>query len=164
MWVQSVGQEDPLEKEVATHSSILACRIPQTEEPGRVQSMGSLRVGCDWGHLAHMHMPAVPHGEVSPGASNLQMPHEMGPPPAAPKPKPMPCGRGSVALPPRISLGSPLSCSTHISPTKCGRSHPRTGFLFGQQDIYPKVRVVAGTSALVSTSCVTLAKWPHLSL
>ena len=41
--VQSLGQEDPLEKEMATHSSILAWRIPRSEEPGRLQSMGSLR-------------------------------------------------------------------------------------------------------------------------
>ena len=40
-WVQSLGWEDPLEKEMATHSSILAWRIPWTEEPGRLQSMGS---------------------------------------------------------------------------------------------------------------------------
>ena len=39
--VPSLGQEDPLEKGMATHSSILACRIPWTEEPGRLQSMGS---------------------------------------------------------------------------------------------------------------------------
>ena len=39
--VQSLGQEDPLEKETATHSNILAWRIPWTEEPGRLQSMGS---------------------------------------------------------------------------------------------------------------------------
>ena len=39
--VQSLGQEDPLEKEMATHSSILAWRIPWTEEPGGLQSMGS---------------------------------------------------------------------------------------------------------------------------
>ena len=38
--VQSLGQEDPLEKEMATHSSILDCEIPCTEEPGRLQSMG----------------------------------------------------------------------------------------------------------------------------
>ena len=38
-WVQFLGQEDPLEKEMATHSSILAWRIPWTEEPGRLQSM-----------------------------------------------------------------------------------------------------------------------------
>ena len=38
-WVQSLGQEDPLEKEMATHSSILAWRIPWTEDPGRLQSM-----------------------------------------------------------------------------------------------------------------------------
>ena len=41
IWVQSLGQEDPLEKGVAPHSSILAWRIPWTEEPGRLQSMGS---------------------------------------------------------------------------------------------------------------------------
>ena len=44
-WVGSLGQEDPLEKEMATHSSTLAWKIPWTEEPGRLQSMGSLRVG-----------------------------------------------------------------------------------------------------------------------
>ena len=50
MWetqVQSLGQEDPLEKGMATHSSILAWRIPWTEEPGGLQSMGSERVGQD---------------------------------------------------------------------------------------------------------------------
>ena len=46
-WVQSLGQEDPLEKEMATHSSTLAWKIPWTEEPGRLQSMGSQRVGHD---------------------------------------------------------------------------------------------------------------------
>ena len=40
-WLQSLGQEDPLEKGMATHSSILAWRIPWTEEPGGLQSMGS---------------------------------------------------------------------------------------------------------------------------
>ena len=43
--VQSLGQEDPLEKEMATHSSILAWEIPWTEEPGGLPSMGSHRVG-----------------------------------------------------------------------------------------------------------------------
>ena len=50
MWetrVQSLSQEDLLEKEMATHSSILAWRIPWTEEPGGLQSMGSHRVGHD---------------------------------------------------------------------------------------------------------------------
>ena len=45
--VQSLGREDPLEKGMATHSSILAWRIPWTEEPGGLQSMGSQRVGND---------------------------------------------------------------------------------------------------------------------
>ena len=44
MWVQSLGQEDPLEKEMATHSSILAWEMTWTEEPGELQSMGSQRV------------------------------------------------------------------------------------------------------------------------
>ena len=47
MWVRSLGQEDPLEKEIATYSSILALKIPWTEEPGGLQLMGSQRVGHD---------------------------------------------------------------------------------------------------------------------
>ena len=45
--LQSLGQEDPLEKEMATHSSILAWKIPWTEDPGGLQSMGSQRAGLD---------------------------------------------------------------------------------------------------------------------
>ena len=52
-WVRSLGQEDPLEKEMATHSSILAWRIPWTEEPGGLQSMGSQRVRHDWASSLH---------------------------------------------------------------------------------------------------------------
>ena len=44
-WVQSLGREDPLEKEMATHSGLLAWRIPWTEEPGEPQSMELQRVG-----------------------------------------------------------------------------------------------------------------------
>ena len=47
MWVGSLGQEGPLEKEMATHSSILAWKIPWTEELGGLQSMGLQRVGHD---------------------------------------------------------------------------------------------------------------------
>ena len=46
-WVRSLGQEDLLEKEMATHSSPLAWKIPWTEEPGGLQAMGSQRVGHD---------------------------------------------------------------------------------------------------------------------
>ena len=46
-WVQSLGWEDPLEKEMATHFSILAWKIPRMEEPGRLQSTGLQRVGHD---------------------------------------------------------------------------------------------------------------------
>ena len=54
-WVWSLGQEDPLEEGMTTHSSILAGRIPWTEEPGGLQSMGSHRVGHDWSDRAHTH-------------------------------------------------------------------------------------------------------------
>ena len=46
--VRSLGWEDPMEKEMATHSSIPAWRIPWIEEPGRLQAMGSQRVGHNW--------------------------------------------------------------------------------------------------------------------
>ena len=58
MWVPSLGQEDPLDEGVATHSRILAWRIPWTEEPGGLQSIGSQRVADDGrdGHdSAHAH-------------------------------------------------------------------------------------------------------------
>ena len=51
--VQSLGWEDPLEEGMATHSSILAWRLPLTEEPGGLQSIGLQRVGQDWSDLAH---------------------------------------------------------------------------------------------------------------
>ena len=54
MWVPALDWEDPLEEEMATHSSILAWEIPQTQEPGGLQSMGSQRVRPDglntWAH------------------------------------------------------------------------------------------------------------------
>ena len=49
--VQSLGWEDPLQKGVVTHSSILAWKIPWTEEPGGLQSMGLQRVGRDWARI-----------------------------------------------------------------------------------------------------------------
>ena len=61
IWVQPLGQEDPLEKDIAIHSSILAQRIPWTEEPGGLQSMGSQRIRDDWDtkhtHLQGAYMP-----------------------------------------------------------------------------------------------------------
>ena len=52
--VRSLGWEDPLEKEMATHSGILAWRIPRTEGPGGLQSMGSQRVGYDLANNTHL--------------------------------------------------------------------------------------------------------------
>ena len=55
MQVWSMGQEDPLEKEMATHSSILAWEIPWTEESDELQSMESQRVVHNWAHTQHTH-------------------------------------------------------------------------------------------------------------
>ena len=57
--VRSLGWEDPLEKELATHSSTLAWKIPWNEEPGRLQSMGSQRVGHNWATSLHFKWTAV---------------------------------------------------------------------------------------------------------
>ena len=67
--VQSLGWEDPLEKEMATHSSTLAWKIPRTEEPGRPQSLGSQRVGHDFTftffHFLHHCLPETYHDTVN---------------------------------------------------------------------------------------------------
>ena len=58
-WVRCLGQEDPLEKGMSSHSSILACRIPWTEETGRLPSMGFQRIRQDWAtntFTFHFHM------------------------------------------------------------------------------------------------------------
>ena len=52
--VRSLGREDPLEKEMATHSSTLAWKIPWTEEPGRLRSMGSQRVGHELSDFTYL--------------------------------------------------------------------------------------------------------------
>ena len=66
-WARSLGREDPLEKEMATHSSILAWRIPSTEEPGGLQSTGSQRVGQNWAtSLAHFMKCERPIKNCSP--------------------------------------------------------------------------------------------------
>ena len=52
----SLGQEDPLEKEIATHSSILAWKIPWTEEPGGLTPMGLQRVWHNWAHMNTEHI------------------------------------------------------------------------------------------------------------
>ena len=61
-WVQSLGWKDPLEKEMATHSSILAWRISWAEEPGRLQFMGSQRVRHDW--VSIYFTPVIPSPQV----------------------------------------------------------------------------------------------------
>ena len=72
-WVRSLDQEDPLEEEMATCSSILAWEIPWTEKPGGLQSMGSQRVGYDLVtkqyHICN-HIDAVVHINPPPGAGH----------------------------------------------------------------------------------------------
>ena len=71
MQVRSLGREYPLEEGMATHSSVLAWRIPWTEEPGRLQSMGLQRVGHDGSDLAHkQHLhPRTRRGQESTNTS-----------------------------------------------------------------------------------------------
>ena len=61
-WVRSLGREDPLEKEMATHFNILAWEMPWTEEPGGLQSMGSWRVRHGWGNWAWAIDEIAPDG------------------------------------------------------------------------------------------------------
>ena len=71
--VWSLGWEDPLEKEMATHSSILAWRIPWMGEPGRLQSTGSQRVGHDWAtSLTHFGLLEAAHNLWIPATSQSQ--------------------------------------------------------------------------------------------
>ena len=66
--VRSLGQEDPLEKEMATHSCILAWRIPWTEEPGLLQSMGGKELDMTEQLTLHFTSPGVfPKGKPGPG-------------------------------------------------------------------------------------------------
>ena len=59
-WVRALDWEDPLEKEMAIHSSIIAWKIPWTEEPGRLQPMGSQRVGHDFTFTFHFSWGGAP--------------------------------------------------------------------------------------------------------
>ena len=74
-WVWPLGQEDPLEKGIATHSSILAWRIPWTEEPHRLQSMGSPRVRHNWVTNTHT-FEQVRKGEGSVSGNHRQASHK----------------------------------------------------------------------------------------
>ena len=71
-WVRSLGQEDPLEEEMATNSSTLARRIPWREEPGRLQSMGLQRVGHDWATSLHFTSSLISEG--FPGGTSSKEP------------------------------------------------------------------------------------------
>ena len=78
-WVRSLGQEDPLEKGMATHSGILAWRIPWTEEPGRLQSMGSQ--SSDTTERLHFHfsLSSIGEGNGNPlQCSSLENPRDGG--------------------------------------------------------------------------------------
>ena len=59
-WVRALSQEDPLEKGMVTNSNIVAWKIPWTEEPGGLQSIGSQRVRQDWEANFHLHKDSIP--------------------------------------------------------------------------------------------------------
>ena len=65
-WLRSLSQEDPLEKGMATHSSILSWRIPWTEKPGRLEPIGLQRVGHNWSDLAYTHSTEVNSSRIIP--------------------------------------------------------------------------------------------------
>ena len=71
--VWSLGREDPLEKEMASHSSTLAWKIPWTEEPGELQSMGSQRVGHDWVTSLSHCTPGIEHRQICPTSTSLPL-------------------------------------------------------------------------------------------
>ena len=74
-WVWSLGWEDPLEKEMVTHSSILAWRIPWMEKPGKLQSMGLQRVRHDWAtSLTHSFTHSLVAQEYSREFTSLSQP------------------------------------------------------------------------------------------
>ena len=72
---QSLGQEDPLEEEMATHSNILAWEIPWTEEPGGLQSMESQRAGHDWvkHSIAYIYLDTFPYWSFLLGKALLML-------------------------------------------------------------------------------------------
>ena len=72
-WVRSLGQEDPLEKQMATHSSTLAWKIPWVEEAGRLQSMGSQRVGHNWVTSLSLFLPSFTGRNEGVSGVGLQM-------------------------------------------------------------------------------------------
>ena len=74
-WVQSLGWEYPLEKEMATHSSILAWRISWTEEPGRLQSTGSQRVRHDWATSLSLSLSCTDLSHMGPTLLPLKLPY-----------------------------------------------------------------------------------------
>ena len=77
--VRSLGQEDPMEREMATHSSTLAWKIPWTEEPGRLQSMGSRRVDATERLHFHFSLSRIGEGSGNPlQCSCLENPREGG--------------------------------------------------------------------------------------
>ena len=76
-WVRSLGREDPLEEEMATHSSVLAWRIPCTEEPGGLQSMGSKKKLDTTEHTANTHTHTQMPLTVSPTWTVFSLSHTL---------------------------------------------------------------------------------------
>ena len=142
-WVGKI----PLEKDIATHSSILACKIPWTEEPGRLQSMGLQRVGNDWATWLYFHKPSTKRKQQKPNlahsktdgwmATDLAVMRKLKPQPAAGKDKKQP------------------GCASEIQAWGCQvlfKVHVKTGWKTGES-----VKVKNG----VSCSSCSPVLWPH---
>ena len=136
-----------LEKEIATHSSILAWKIPWTEEPGRLQSMGLQRVGNDWATWLYFHKPSTKRKQQKPNlahsktdgwmATDLAVMRKLKPQPAAGKDKKQP------------------GCASEIQAWGCQvlfKVHVKTGWKTGES-----VKVKNG----VSCSSCSPVLWPH---
>ena len=121
--LRSLGQEDPLEKEMVTHSSILAWRIPWTEKPGRLQSMGPQRVRHDWATSLSLSKALV---VVVQSLSRVQLFQSHGPQHArvpCPSPTPRACSNSCL-----LSWWCHPTISSSVIPfSSCPQSFPVSG-------------------------------------
>ena len=138
-WVWSLGQKDPPEKEMATHSSSLAWRIPWTQEPGRLESMGLQRAGHNWATLLHYQFSrSVVSGSLQPH----------GPQHARP-PCPSPTPRVYSNSCPLSQWCHPTISSSVIPFSSCLQSFPASGS-FPMSQLFASDGQRIGASALAS--------------
>ena len=145
MWVWSLHGADPLEKEIAIHSSIHAWEILWTKDPGGLQSMGSCRVGHDWSDLALTHTSKVLNSLVScwtvwkwPLFFHKPGPPHLGVPPAqvCAVMQAWSSGLGQVKGPLDTEAPADLVSVEGLWPPPCRVPHVRDGAPFSEKGIY----------------------------